>query len=160
MRFILLSFLILVTFLPNIAFAGDVPRFVSLSSNEVFLRAGPGKQYPVKWIYQRRGYPVEVVREFDHWRKIQDREGNSGWVHKTLLSGQRTAIVTTDTPKQSIWFLRYDETDSQKIARIEPDAILFLKECQANWCRASAQGITGWIERKYLWGIYDSENIE
>ena len=142
-------------------FANEIPRFASLSSDKVYLRAGPGKQYPVKWIYKREGYPIEIVREFDHWRKIRDRDGHTGWVYKGLLTSKRTVIVSMPGLEQtSLWLKRNDDPEAQKIARVESGAILFLKECNQGWCRGSAQGITGWIERKYLWGIYETEIIE
>ncbi|MGB0720715.1 MAG: SH3 domain-containing protein, partial [Bdellovibrionales bacterium] len=97
-------FLLFVVLFPCIAFAQDavdpfrstaypLPRFAALASNEIYVRAGPGKQYPVQWVFKKAGLPVEIVLEFDHWRKIKDYEGASGWVHKSLLSGRRTAIV-------------------------------------------------------------------
>ena len=70
-----------------------LPRFVSLRSGEVNMRAGPGLQYPVEWAYRRRALPVEVVAEYHHWRRVRDREGTEGWIHKSLLSGRRTAVV-------------------------------------------------------------------
>lgn len=148
-------------FLTLPALAAEVPRFASLSADKVFLRAGPGKQYPVKLIYQQRGYPVEIIREFDHWRKIQDKDGYYGWVYKGLLSIKRTALVKEpDLNDTTIWLNRYNDVNSQRVARVEPNAILYLKECDQTWCRGSSQGITGWIERKFLWGIYDNEIIE
>jgi SH3-like domain-containing protein len=69
-----------------------VPRFVSLKSDRVNARAGPGQRYPVEWVFVRRGLPVEVVAESDLWRRVRDMEGVEGWVHKGLLSGQRTAV--------------------------------------------------------------------
>ena len=163
-RKLLLGLLFLTFLAPLAAYAqenaSDLPRFASLSSEKVYLRAGPGKQYPIKWIYQRQGYPVKIVREFEHWRKIEDREGHSGWVYKGLLSGKRTGLVEGENAEQSIWLTRYDESDAQKIARIEQGAILFLRECSEDWCRGSAQGITGWIPRKFLWGIAETEIIE
>ncbi len=147
--------------LATISHAAEVPRFASLSADKVFLRAGPGKQYPVKLVYQQQGYPVEIIREFDHWRKIQDKDGYNGWVYKGLLSAQRTSLIEEpDIAGGTIWLKRSHESDSSKVARIEPGAILYLKECNEAWCRGSSQGITGWIERKYLWGIYEGEIIE
>ena len=62
-----------------------IPRFVALRSDKVFLRSGPGLRYPKVWIYQRRNMPMEVVSEFDTWRKVRDWEGSEGWVHQSLL---------------------------------------------------------------------------
>src|SRR5512147_2561435 len=70
-----------------------LPRFASLDSSEANLRAGPGKDYPILWVYQRKGLPVEIIQEFDTWRRIRDRDGTVGWVQQNLLSGKRTGLI-------------------------------------------------------------------
>ncbi|MEH6546060.1 MAG: SH3 domain-containing protein, partial [Sneathiella sp.] len=71
-----------------------LPRFVSLSSNKVNVRTGPGTRYPITWVFVRRGWPVEVIAEYELWRRIRDVDGSTGWVHKGLLSSRRTLIIT------------------------------------------------------------------
>ena len=71
-----------------------LPRFVSLRSEEVNLRTGPGVQYPVDWVYKRRNMPVEVLAEFGTWRKVRDIQGTQGWVHQSLLSSNRWVTIT------------------------------------------------------------------
>ena len=79
---------------PALADSGlPVPRFVTLKGDEVNVRAGPGRRYPINWVFLRQEMPVEVVAEFDTWRKIRDFEGTEGWVHQSLLSGRRGALV-------------------------------------------------------------------
>ncbi len=70
-----------------------VPRFVSLKSDRVNVRAGPTKDHDVVWVYARSALPVEVTAEFENWRRIRDWEGAEGWVYHSLLSGRRTAII-------------------------------------------------------------------
>ena len=70
-----------------------LPRFVSLAAERVNVRFGPGKQYPVNWMFARQGLPVEIIEEFDTWRKIRDHDGEEGWVHSSLLSSRRTIMV-------------------------------------------------------------------
>lgn len=134
-----------------------LPRFVSLASDKVYLRIGPGTKYPVLWEYQRKGLPVEIVMEFDVWRKIKDHEGTQGWVHKSLLSGKRTAISAHD---DLIEIKRKPESKSRLMAYAEPKSVLSLEECMPQWCRIEAQGYSGFVERKYLWGIYENETID
>ena len=69
-----------------------IPRFVSLSADKVFVRTGPALRYPIKWVYQRENMPVEIIQEFDTWRKIRDMDGDDGWVHQSLLSARTPAI--------------------------------------------------------------------
>ncbi len=71
-----------------------VPRYVSLKSEHVNLREGPSKDHATKWIYQRAGLPVEIIAEYETWRRIRDSEGAEGWVLHSLLSGKRTALVS------------------------------------------------------------------
>ena len=70
-----------------------VPRFVSLKSDRVNMRKGPGTDYPTAWVYRRAGLPLEVIKEFEGWRQVRDADGASGWVLQTFLSGRRTALV-------------------------------------------------------------------
>src|SRR5688572_3495206 len=71
-----------------------VPRFVTLKGKETFVRAGTGAIYPVEWVFKRKGMPVEITAEFDTWRRVRDWEGAEGWVHQSLISGQRYVVIT------------------------------------------------------------------
>ena len=70
-----------------------LPRFVSLKAQRVNMRVGPGRDYKVEWMYTKAGLPLEILQEYDNWRKVRDPEGNEGWILHSLLSGERTAIV-------------------------------------------------------------------
>src|ERR1700719_3276158 len=74
-----------------------VPRYVSLKSDHVNVRAGPTKDNDVAWVYTRSGLPVEITAEFENWRRVRDSEGAEGWVYHSLLSGRRTAVITMKT---------------------------------------------------------------
>src|SRR5262245_18188433 len=57
-----------------------LPRFVSLKADKVNVRRGPASEHQVAWVFQRRGLPVEIVAEFENWRRIRDNDGEEGWV--------------------------------------------------------------------------------
>src|SRR5688572_21421870 len=76
-----------------------LPRFVSLKSDNVNVRRGPGQAYEIAFTFVRAGLPVEITQEFDNWRKIRDSDGSEGWVFHSLLSGERTAIVAPWAPE-------------------------------------------------------------
>src|SRR5258708_20816133 len=75
-----------------------LPRFASLRADEVNVRAGPGARYPIEWVFKRKGMPVEIVAEYENYRKIKDWQGAGGWAHHSLLPGQRTFIIPAKPP--------------------------------------------------------------
>ncbi|MCB1839766.1 MAG: SH3 domain-containing protein [Alphaproteobacteria bacterium] len=135
-----------------------LPRFASLGAEEVHVRAGPGQKYPIKWTFSRQGLPVEIILEFENWRKIRDHDGQEGWVYHTLLSGARTAFIES---KENVPAYESPFNDDDKKSNInimlEPKVLVNLEECQARWCAIEISGYHGWIERKFLWGIYENE---
>ena len=133
-----------------------LPRFVSLRAEEVNVRTGPGVRYPVEWVLVRRGMPVEVIAEFDTWRKIRDWQGTEGWVHKSMLSGRRMIIITGE-----IRTIRRDQSgESPAVARAEPGVVGRLHSCDGEWCEVEADGFEGWLHRLEFWGAYPDEEIE
>jgi SH3-like domain-containing protein len=134
-----------------------LPRFVSTRSDEVYVRSGPGQKYPIEWIYKKADLPVEIVLEYDNWRKIKDFDGGTGWVHKSLLTGKRTAFVSAET---DISLHKKPNNNSDLLAKLEPKVLLRVDECESGWCKVNASGYKGWIEQKNLWGVYAAEEFD
>ena len=133
-----------------------LPRFVSLHAPKVNVRTGPGVRYPVDWVLVRRAMPVEIVAEFEHWRKIRDWQGTEGWVHQSMLSGTRTAVIMTEVRP----LRRQADPAAPVVARVEPGAIGRVLSCAGVWCRLDVAGFKGWIERSAIWGVGDGEEID
>lgn len=133
-----------------------IPRFVSLKSDKVYVRTGPSVRYPIRWIYQKADLPVEITEEFDVWRKIRDNQGEGGWVSQTLLSGERTVLIKGEELQP---VREKPASDSRMVVRFEPGVVARVEKCDVAWCRVSASGFKGWIERKSLWGIYENEDL-
>jgi SH3-like domain-containing protein len=136
-----------------------VPRYVSLKSDHVNVRAGPTKDNDVAWIYTRSGLPVEITAEFENWRRVRDSEGAEGWVYHSLLSGRRTAVVTMKNRDELAPL--YDRADASAAiaARLQAGVVAQVKKCDAHWCRIAGQGFDGWIEQERLWGVYADERV-
>lgn len=153
----LLAAITIIGLMPAWAQTGlPVPRFVSLRSNEVNLRTGPGLNYPVDWVYVRRRMPVEIIAEFDTWRKIRDWQGTVGWVHQSLLDGERTAVIR-GTVQQAHSEPR---PDAGTVVRLEPGVIVRLLECRPEWCRIGVKDFEGWLPRDAFWGAYPGETFQ
>lgn len=139
-----------------------LPRFVSLKSSRINMRGGPGQDYQVVWIYEREGLPVEIVAEYDNWRRIRDSQGDEGWVFHSLLSGRRTALVTPwdDNPESRVPLRRTATAAAKPLALLAPTVQVDVKQCDGSWCLVSVQDASGWIEQERLWGVYPGEMIE
>ena len=133
-----------------------VPRFVSLKASEVNARAGPGKRYPVKWKYVRPGLPVEIIAEYETWRKIRDWEGGESWVHRAMLSGARRVIVTGGVRT----LYRRAEDDAPAVARLKPGMIAQIEDCADGWCRVEVRNYGGWLKYSDVWGVYPDETVD
>jgi SH3-like domain-containing protein len=137
--------------------AGDkLPRFASLRSDEVNLRVGPGENYPIEWVYKRKDLPVEILEEFQNWRKIQDWQGAKGWVLDRMVTGKRAVIVDGGVHPLH----RLPDPASQIVARAEPGVIARLIEFQGPWCRVEAGSFKGWIQRSEVWGVFPDETLQ
>jgi SH3-like domain-containing protein len=134
-----------------------IPRYVSLRTDPVNLRSGPGLRYPVEWVYHRKHLPVEVIGEFDTWRHIRDPDGTDGWVHQTMITGRRTAMVRGT---QALY--RSDGDTSSTVATLEAGVIVNVQRCPAGsaFCRVEVDGRQGWLKRENMWGVYPSETVE
>jgi SH3-like domain-containing protein len=132
------------------AVASTIPRFVSFRSEEVNLRTGPGTRYPIKWVYRKEGLPVEVVEEFEHWRKVKLPDGEDGWVFKGMLSGKRNVQIKAEV--ETVY--QRPELNAPKVMRLEKGVVAELKICQEDWCQVSIAGAEGWIKKTSLYGVY------
>lgn len=139
-----------------------VPRFVSLKSNKVNVRVGPDQEkYKIAWIYQKAGLPVEVIAEYDQWRRIRDANGDQGWINGALLDGQRTAIIAPWSKQEQFFILRnVAKDDGRLIAQVEAGVIGRIRSCDGTWCEIDIKGYRGWLKQIDLWGVYPKEIIK
>ena len=138
-----------------------LPRFAALRSDEVNMRSGPGTRFPIEWTYQRRELPVEIVREFELWRRVRDPEGTEGWVHQSTLMGRRSFIVR-GAPGSEVMLRRRAEDQAQPVARLRPGVVGRLRACETNnpWCEAQIGEFRGYIKRADIWGVGPAEEVK
>ena len=135
-----------------------LPRYVTLRAPEANMRTGPGEQYPIKWTYRRPGLPLEVIKEYHHWRLVRDWQGSEGWMHSGMLVGKRSIIVTGD-----VRTLRAKPSaDGATIARIEGKVVGKLLFCPraSEWCQVEIGDVRGWLRRNDMWGVYEDEEVD
>jgi SH3-like domain-containing protein len=134
-----------------------LPRFVSLRSDDVNMRAGPGTKYPIDWVYKRRDLPVEIEREFDVWRWVRDADGIQGWVHQATLMGRRDFIV-----QKADATLRSEASDTASaVAILKPGVVGRIRSCAAGsaWCEVQTGSYRGFLQRTQFWGVFPDEAV-
>ncbi|MFE1600702.1 SH3 domain-containing protein [Methylobacterium sp. ID0610] len=144
-----------------------VPRYVSLKTDRVNLREGPSKDHRTLWVFQRAGLPVEIIAEFENWRRIRDSEGTEGWVLHSLLSGRRTAVVLAQADKSaSVPLYAEPEGRGGVVAQLQAGVIGSVKSCTGAWCRLIVMlpqkrgDVDGYLRQDRLWGVYPNEKVE
>lgn len=122
--------------------------FVSFKSSEVNMRVGPGKEYPIAWVFMRANLPMILMAEFDQWRKVKFIDGTVGWVHKNMISRKSSAIVTEN------YAIMYKHASKKHpIAKIEKGVVVRILKRDGDFVKADINNQKGWIEKKFLWGI-------
>jgi SH3-like domain-containing protein len=143
-----------------------LPRFATTRSEPINVRVGPGQKYDIAWTYLKSGIPVEIVQEFDTWRKIRDVDGTEGWIHQNLLAGARAGFVTPLMANGEVSLLAGPSDESTMRARLGPGLKVTIKQCDGIWCEVSASGqdpadrtttYSGYLHQEELWGVYPDE---
>ncbi len=144
-----------------------IAYYASIKSSEVNVRKGPNAKYPIDWVYKKKGEPVEVIGQFEHWHKIKDITGDEGWIKTVMLSKKRFGVITVARPKKdlkttALYAKLYRQADSttKAFANIETSQRVNVTECKKQWCKIKVKDISGWIEKEYLWGVYPNEEFK
>ena len=133
-----------------------IPRFVSIKSDEANLRIGSSKNYPIILQYKIKDMPVEIIDEYENWRKVIDIKDNTGWIHKSLIHGKKTGIISSS--QKGIIHI-YNKSDGNIIGEINQGIIVKVTSCKVNWCLISYNNFKGWIEKKFVWGVKENEQF-
>ena len=145
----LILFFLIILLIPK-SFASESINFLSLKNNEVNVRVGPSKKYPIKFTYKKKYLPLEILDKSETWRKTKDFEKNSGWIHISQLSKKKSAI---NTKNNSILYKK-STIYSKPIAKLEIGRLVLIKKCKDNWCKITSGDYSGWIFQSSLWGKF------
>ena len=121
--------------------------FLSLKYSEVNVRYGPGLDYPIKFIYLKKNFPLKIIDEKENFRKIIDYKNNSGWVHRSQLKKNNSLIVL----KEKILFKNFTKY-SKPVAVIKSGRMLIVKKKEKQWFKVVTGNYAGWVNNKNLWG--------
>ncbi len=131
-----------------------IPRYVSMKALRANVRRGPSMRQRIDWVYTHQNLPLKITAEHGHWRQVQDRDGQGGWIHYALLSGVRTVIVESER----LQAYTQPDPDAAIVAIFKQGVIANLGECNLKWCYLSVDGYRGWALKSDLWGV-DADEI-
>jgi SH3-like domain-containing protein len=146
-----------------------LPRFATTRSTPINVRIGPGTKYGVAWVYVKAGTPVEIVQEFDTWRKVRDVDGSEGWIHQNLLSGKRAGVVAPSAEEEQVILHAGRASDTGVRAYLGPGYRVDIAQCDGAWCEVSATytppngghaSVSGYLPQAELWGVYQDEAFD
>ncbi len=122
-------------------------EYLTLRNDKVNLRLGPSFDYPIKIIYKKKYLPVLIKDKSENFRKIQDHENNSGWIHISQLSKKKAGITTEDTV-----LYKNPTIYSRPLANIKSGRLLIISKCKKSWCKIKSEKFSGWVKEKSIWG--------
>ena len=127
----------------------DVPYWAAMRFDEVNMRVGPSAEYPIDWVYKRKGLPVKVIRLREGWRLVEDHEGAQGWISRSQLTDDLGALVIGEGPAD----MRASASAASNLRwRAQPGVVGKLLQCRESWCEIDVGGRTGWVQAARLWG--------
>ena len=127
----------------------SIPRYVSLKVTKANMRRGPSLEHKIDWVYKRKNLPIKIIGEFGHWRKVEDFEGQTGWMFKSLFSGKRYVIVT----REETLLRNKNKPDGLGKAILKKNVIAKAKKCDLSWCLIGIKKLNGWVLKSDIWGV-------
>ena len=111
------------------------------------IRAKPDTQSDTLWQVEKY-YPLLILEEKDGWDRIKDFEGDTGWVHASLLDATPTVIVKVNNAN-----VRTDAGTQYDIAFDANKGTPFrVLEKKGGWLKVQhADGDEGWIFGALVW---------
>ena len=87
---------------------------------------------------------------------MRDWEGSIGWVHQSMISGDRKIMVIG----HQRMLRREPESEAVGAALLDPGVIAELKRCAGEWCEVEVKDLSGWLLRKELYGVFPDEKVQ
>jgi len=139
---------------PKVAINGSglqIPRMVSLKQSRVFMRSGPGTNYPIKFEFKKKKYPMKIIAEYYNWRQVVTYDNIKGWIATHLLSSVKTGLILKTT------FLKISPSNqSLSKAKLLPQLLIEIKKCNTEWCKViivKNDKFDGWVQKEFIWGL-------
>jgi SH3-like domain-containing protein len=129
--------------------SATIPYWASIRASEVNMRAGPGEDYRIVWVYRRPLLPLKVLRVKEGWRLVRDPGGAQGWVLARFLTRQRAGFVQGKEPAE---MHEVGDPGGKVLWRLAPGVVGQLGDCDKGWCGFAVGPRKGIVPQNRLWG--------
>ena len=111
------------------------------------LRYGAGTKEKMLWQVEKY-HPFLILKKQKNWYHVKDFEGDTAWIHKSLLGKTSTVI----TKKQNCNVRSKPDKKSAILFETERGVPFKVLKRKGNWIRIEhADGETGWIYKTLVW---------
>ena len=123
-------------------------KMVSIKGESVNMRSGPGENYSVLWELGR-GFPLKIVGTKGSWTKVEDFEGDTGWIYSKLVNRRAHLIVK----KKRINVRSGPSSSYRLVGKANYGVVFKTVKNSKGWAKVKHEnGLTGWVRRDLLWG--------
>ncbi|WP_020585673.1 SH3 domain-containing protein [Desulfobacter curvatus] len=120
---------------------------LSVRSSVANLRNGSGIKYKVLWQVERY-HPFLVINKKQDWYEVKDFEGDTAWIHKTML--EKTDTVISIKSKCNV--RSKPDKDADILLRVERGVPFKVIGRKGDWINIEhADGEVGWIFKTLVW---------
>jgi uncharacterized protein YgiM (DUF1202 family) len=121
---------------------------VSVDGENVNIRSGPGENYSVLWELGN-GFPLRVLGTKEDWLKVEDFEGDGGWIYNKLVGKKAHLIVK----KPRINVRSGPGQRYRLVGKANYGVVFKTIKSTKGWAQVKHEnGLTGWVKRDLLWG--------
>ncbi len=127
--------------------SASAAEYASVNKDGANIRSGPGTNEEVYWEVFK-DFPLKVVQRKDNWAKIEDFEGDTGWIYDSLLSDKKTVIIKVKKAN-----IRVGPGENYEIVASALYGVVFNPgKKEGEWLEIShADGTKGWIHKSLIW---------
>jgi len=120
---------------------------LSVTASTANIRSGPGTQHDILWQVEKY-HPLSVIKTTGSWYYFRDYEGDTGWIHKSLVG--TTPTVITASARSNV---RSGPGKTHKVlSSIESGVPFKILERKGRWVHVQhGDGDRGWIHESLLW---------
>ena len=120
---------------------------LAVSAPVANIRSGPGTRHSVLWKVEKY-FPLLVINKTGEWYHFKDFEGDTGWVHNSLVGKIPTVITKNDTCN-----IRSGPGTKHRILFTVEKGIPFkVLKRKDSWIHIEhSDGDKGWIHKALVW---------